>query len=317
MASGTKPARAVAIVLNWNGREVLAAALSSLLAQQQPPVHIIVVDNASTDGSPECIFRDFPQVQLIRNSSNLGYAGGCNMGIAEAAKYQPDYVLLINNDVVVERDLLEQLIQEAERDPQIGILAPAVKRMDAPELLDSAYGRIRFHHVIVDRLGESEPAGRSFVQAMDVDCVFGAVLLVRYELFSKVGDFDADFWMFLEEVEFCFRARQAGFRIRYFPRTTAYHHGGHSTLKSGINELRTYLVRRNSVLFMKKHGTCMRWCRFLPAAAASLLFVGAGSLLRWNWTALAVRWRGYRDGMLGCKGFPFKNNPGSDRNVLR
>jgi GT2 family glycosyltransferase len=304
MAGNAPQVPIVAVILNWNGREVLGATLSSVLSQRLPPRHIIVVDNASTDGSPNLMIREYPQVQLVRNTSNLGYSGGCNIGIAEAVKHQPAYILLLNNDVVLESGLLDQLVLEGEQDQRIGILAPSVRRMDKPQLLDSAFGRIRFHHVIVDRLGESAPVEGVFAIPADVDCVFGAVLLVRSEVFSQAGDFDTDFWMFLEEVEFCFRARAAGFRIRYCPGSVAFHHGGHSTLKSGINELKTYLVRRNSVLFMKKHGTFFRWCGFLAAVAMSMVFVGISCIRRGHWTPLRARWRGYRDGILGRKGYP-------------
>lgn len=304
MTAAKRQPRIVAVILNWNGQEVIQRALESLLAQDLAPDHVIVVDNDSSDESPAMVSRFFPQVQLLCSGENLGYAAGCNAGISEAAKYEPDFVLLLNNDVVLAQGLLGQLVREAQSDPRIGVLAPSVRRVDRPSLLDSAFGRIRFHHVIVDRLGESAPADREFAEAKDVDCVFGAVLLVRQEVFSRAGDFDADFWMFLEEVEFCYRARKAGFRIRYFPAAQALHHSGHSTDRSGFSHLRTYLVRRNSVLFMKKHGTFGRWCRYLAAVAASLMTVAAASLLRWEWVPLLVRWRGYRDGWLGRKGIP-------------
>jgi GT2 family glycosyltransferase len=304
MTTENRQPRIVAVILNWNGRQVLQPALESLLVQDWAPEHVIVVDNDSSDESPAMVSRIFPQVQLLCSSQNLGYAGGCNAGISEAAKYQPDFVLLLNNDVLLTQGLVGQLVREAQSDSRIGVLAPSVRRVDRPSMLDSAYGRIRFHHVIADRLGESAPADSAFAEAKDVDCVFGAVLLVRLEVFSRAGGFDEDFWMFLEEVEFCFRARKAGFRIRYFPAAQALHHSGHSTDRSGISHLRTYLVRRNSVLFMKKHGTFGRWCRFLSAVAASLMMVAVSSLLRWNWMPLLVRWRGYRDGMLGRKGIP-------------
>jgi GT2 family glycosyltransferase len=240
--------------------------------------------------------QNYPQVEILHNSQNLGFAGGCNRGIEEALLRKADYVLLLNNDAALDANTLSLMVEEAESDPHIGVVAPAVWRTDAPELLDSAYGVILFNHVIARRLGVSREKGLGYMTARDVDCVFGAVLLVRSEVFRATGLFDPEFWMFLEEVEFCYRARKAGFRIRYFPAASAHHLAGYSIRTSRIELLKIYLLRRNSVLFLRKHGTPARWCNFLVSVVLSLIFSFVTGMAQLRWEGFAARLRGYADG---------------------
>lgn len=291
--------RVVAVILNWNGERVLPEALESLYATDYPDLPLILVDNASGDQSLSEVEKRFAGLRVIRNRHNLGFAEGCNVGIVEGLDRRADYILLLNNDARLEANTLRQLVIEAESDDRMGIIAPSVWRADDPEVLDSAYGQITFNHVIVNRLGVSRRSGRGFMEPRDVDCVFGAVLLIRSRLFREVGLFDGDFWMFLEEVELCYRARQAGFRVRYYPTARALHQAGHSTQQAGARVLKTYLLRRNSVLFLKKHGTFFRWCKFSCCVGISLAVSAVLSLFRGQWAPVRARWEGYRDGILG------------------
>ncbi len=293
------PPRVLALIVNWNGAEVLEKTVRSLKESDYPQLQITVVDNASADASADEVQSRYPEVRVLRLAENRGFAGGHNAGLALALAEGFDYALLLNNDVLLEREALTRLVDCAEVGPRAAVLAPALRCADSPALLDSAWGQILYHHVIVRTLGvRQQPAGR-YRKERAVDCVFGAVLLLRCRTLPETGLLDERFWMFLEEVEFCRRVRRFGYQVRYCPAARAYHLGGHSIRRAGADRLKLYLVRRNSVLFLRRHGRPWHWAFFLLCVAlslgASLLACAAGGRLPF-WQA---RWEGYRDGFLG------------------
>lgn len=291
--------RVLAVIVNWNGRDVLPRMVASLQGQDYHELQPILVDNASSDGSCDWVAKQYPDFHIIRNKTNLGFAGGGNTGIQEALKRDADYVLLANNDVILEKDTVRQLVGEISSDPQIGLVGPSVWRADNPELLDSAYGVICFNHVIVKTLGISRANGRGFLAPKDVQCLFGSILLIRADVFGRCGLLDEAFWMFLEEVDFCYRAGQNGLRVRYFPLARVYHYGGYSIKQAHAGLFKTYLVRRNAVLFLKKHGDFIHWCKFLLWVALSLTAQFFNAVFRLRWALFRERWTGYRDGFRG------------------
>ena len=123
------------IILTWNNWEVTVACLESVIRLAYPDFEIVVVDNGSDDGTPDRIRENYPDVSLIENSRNLGFAAGCNVGLRYALQNESDYVFLLNNDTVVPPDLIDVLIAEAEALPGLGILAPMLRYGDNPEQL--------------------------------------------------------------------------------------------------------------------------------------------------------------------------------------
>jgi GT2 family glycosyltransferase len=288
--------RVLALIVNWNGAEVLEKTVRSLQESLFSHLAILVIDNASEDGSAEEVRRRHPEVEVLRLPENRGFAGGHNAGLRRAMQQDFDYALLLNNDVTLDAEALPRLVEAAEAHPEAGIIAPGVWCADPPSYLDCAWGQILYHHVIVRTLGARRVPKAAYLKERTVDCVFGSAMLLRCRILPGTGLFDERFWMFLEEVEFCRRVWKMGHHVLYLPSARAVHLGGYSIKKASAARLKIYLVRRNSILFMRRHGSVVHWGFFLVCVAASLtasLFLCA---VQGKLPLLKARWEGYRDG---------------------
>ena len=232
--------------LGWNRIDCLKDCVKSLLKINYPNYEIIVVDNASTNGSPEEVERNFDSVKLIRNKENLGYAEGNNVGIKYAIEKGADYVLLLNDDVVVEPNILRELVEVAESDPEIGIAGPRILCFEEAERLYQQYGRVNYyfnvHHKNLYEI--SKPT--------KVDVVYGTALFVKKEVIEKVGFLDTNFFLYLEEADWCRRAKKAGYKIVHVPSARVYHKVFKS-FSGRINLVVLYYNTRNELLFARKH----------------------------------------------------------------
>ena len=278
----------LAICVNWNGREVLSAALESLLAGDLVPSRIIVVDNASTDGSADCLP---PQVEVIKLAENTGYGAAINRAWerTRSAEPQPDYYLLMNNDVFVERDTLARLVNFAVGAGP-GIFGPRILMRSDPRRLDMAWGRLNWSHVLTRFEGKGAPADR-WVEPRAVELLQGSFLLIDARVAREVGSFDERFFMYHEEVDYLYRAAAKGYRSYYCPSAVITHEGTHSTRRSP--ELKLYWTRRNTVLFLRKHrATGLQWARYFATLSASLGY----NLLSLRRRRAGVIFRGARDG---------------------
>jgi GT2 family glycosyltransferase len=235
------------IIVSWNVSELLGACLSSLQLPGQDPssehsdthpldVEIIVVDNASADGTVDMVRTRFPHVRLIANNQNRGFAGGNNQGIAAA---QGRYLLLLNPDTKVLNDAVLSLVGCLDGHPDVGLVGPQLLFPDGqvqssrrrfptvPTLffestwLESvAPAGILEHYYILDRSDQA---------VLDVDWVVGAAMVVRRSVFEQVGGLDEGFFMYSEEMDWCRRIKAAGWRVVYCPRARVVHYEGKSS----------------------------------------------------------------------------------------
>jgi len=254
------------IVLNWNGRDLLPDCLSALTNLDYPHYKILLVDNASSDNSISLVRQQFPQVKVIANKENLGFSRGINVGWEQA---KADIIVLLNNDVVVRPDWLKELIASFQSDPTIGVVGCKLLFGDGQTIQHAGayltYPLAFSHH---DQYQEKD-AGQAN-ELRDVDYVTGAVLAVSRAVQDKIGLLDEAFNPFYyEEVDYCYRARAAGFRVVYAPQAVAIHHEN-SSMKQ-FNELRAAAFHKNRLLFTLKHYTAAQFCDdFLPAELARL-----------------------------------------------
>ena len=249
---GTRSPRVGIVVLNWRRPREVLACLASIEAQDYPSYETVVVDNGSANGSVAEIRRQCPSVWVIENGRNLGFAAGSNRGIDYLMRRGVDYVLLLNDDATCEPELVSRLIEYAEVDPSIGVLGPTIFYADPPgTIIWSAGG-------IVDRLGRprhlraDEPADGSLPRARDVDYVTGCALLIRRDVIETVGILDERFFAYWEEVEWCARARAAGFRIVYVPAARVWH--GLRQHDRETSRFYQYLMTRNRLLYLECTG---------------------------------------------------------------
>ncbi len=249
------------VILSWNVRNLLRQCLDSVLNHPRPTAtEIIVVDNASSDGSAEMVRAEFPQVKLIVNTINRGYTGGNNDGIATATGR---YVLILNPDTRVVGDALSTLVEYADAHPDVGVVGPQLANPDGsvqssrrrfPTLMTGLFEStwlqpLAPRRVLRDYYLQDQPDD----VPQEVDWVTGACLLVRREAIQQVGGLDEGFFMYSEELDWCRRIKQAGWKIVYLPQAQVMHYVGQSS-DQVVAQRHIYFQTSKVRYFRKHHG---------------------------------------------------------------
>jgi GT2 family glycosyltransferase len=242
-----------AVVLNWDGREMTIQCLESLSASRWGNLRPIVVDNASTDGSPAAISDRFPDVEVIVNPQNLGFAEGNNVGIRRALEIGADYVLVLNNDTLVDPQAVRRLVGAAQAHPDAGALSPLIYFADPPDLIwfagadfDPSRGRAG------RMLGYRERDDGSGREIRDTDRLTGAAMLVTREAAEETGMFDGDLFFLYEDVDWSLRMRAGGFRLYVVPEAKVWHRVA-ATQKGEYSPLSVYYGMRNQLTVSRRH----------------------------------------------------------------
>ncbi len=240
----------VTIVLNNNRRDDTLACLTSLRQGIYKNQSIIVLDNASQDGSVEAIRASFPEVQLIELTENRGYAGNNNVGLRATATQQSDWIFVLNDDTIVDSDCLARMVELGESNQKIGMIGPMVYHFSEPEVIQSAGGSLD-HHWESRHIGQHEPDQGQFGEPRPVDWVSGCAILVRRAVIDQIGVLDEQFFCYWEEVDWCLRAHQAGWLIMQVPQAKLWHKGVQRDYRP--KPYVTYYVTRNQFLLLTKH----------------------------------------------------------------
>jgi len=267
------------VVLNWNGWRDTAACVSSLAQMRYVNNQVIVVDNGSENDSACQLKSEFPSLQLIETGQNLGFAAGCNIGIQRAIEQSADFVWLLNNDTIVDPEALQRLVHEAQGDRRIAAVGSAIYFMEEPQQLQAwGGGHVNFW------LGRS----RHFLAPVPdeaVDFITGASMLVSRAALGSVGLLDEQFFMYWEDADFCFRLRNAKWKLAVAGDSKVWHKGSASVGKNSVN-LDTYF-NASAARFFRKHATAP----FIP------LWTGGGlrlakRLLNGDWQRIRAVWAG-------------------------
>jgi len=242
------------IVLSWNTKDLLRQCLKSLnskLKTQNSKIEVIVVDNGSTDDSVSMVKKEFPQVKLIENLRNLGFAKGNNIGIKVA---KGEYIMLLNSDTIVKPGALEKLTRFLDKNQEFAIAGPRLLNQD--ETSQPNCGRfpgllVSFVMLFKEHLGGSDFVRCSPKESKKVDWLMGSAFVARSEVFEKVGGLDEKLFMYMEEVEWFYRAKKAAFKA-YFLKEAEIIHLGRGSSKSGKREpiLNIY---RGLIYYYRKH----------------------------------------------------------------
>lgn len=304
--------RIYAIVVNWNGGELNLACIASLLDQGKALEGIVFVDNASTDGSLEAVRRAHPDVIVLPQDRNLGYGEGNNLGMAEALARGADAVFLANNDLTLESGALTRLASVLVANPDLGIVGPRVLEGADPTTLWAAGGAITWRRNLSTLLGQGRRDGVEWRGSRDVDYVPGCALLMRREVLERVGDFDAEFFAYSEDVDLCLRARRAGFGVRCVGEVSATHASSAST-GGGYNPRRKYMMGVNSIWFLRKHGGPAQWLSFLVFDVLTLPLVWLANLPRGRGKAVRAKALGIWHGLRGRRVDPERLEAGASR----
>lgn len=249
------------IIVNWNTLELLRACLASMRDYvEHPECEIIVVDNASRDGSPDMVESEFPAVRLLRMTDNLGFSRGNNAGIRQA---HGQYILLLNSDTEVRGDALWKMCDRMDEDVRIGALGARLLNPDDTVQLSCrsfpSYRTALFNRKsLLTRLFPNNRysqqylmSGSSHTDTAEVDWVIGACLMTRRETLVDVGLLDEEFFMYAEDVDWCYRMQQAGWKVVYFPEAEVMHHYEKSAGKAPFRM--SFERHRSMWRFYKKH----------------------------------------------------------------
>jgi GT2 family glycosyltransferase len=258
-----------------------------------------LVDNASRAPAIEEARRRHPEVRTIANAANLGYAGGNNVGIAAALAAGADWVLVLNNDARLRPDTLDELLAVAERDPRVAAVGAKVLRLEDPSRLWMAWGEVTYRQSLVRLVGEDAPDGPEFGAQRDVDWVSGCAILLARPALEEIGAFDEEFFAYHEEVDWCARARERGWRVVYAPRAVVEHRGQASSGGASYVSRRQYLTARNMVRFVRRHGSRAERLKFALFVAATLPASFLRRLLRGEQEGVALKVRGFADALRG------------------
>jgi GT2 family glycosyltransferase len=226
-----------AVVINRNTKDLLRDCLESLGSQEYGGgITTWVVDNGSTDGSAAMVVSGFPRAQLVRNDRNVGYAAACNQGIRYSSE---PVVLIMNSDTVLSPDTIRVLVEHMEANPAAGIVAPRLLNTDGSiQFSCRAFPSITaaFMHAFLGLFRGDNPYSAGY-KKMDwghdaectVDWVSGAFMALRRDALDRMGGFDEGYFMYVEDVDLCWRAREDGWTVDYLPRGDVYHHIGMSS----------------------------------------------------------------------------------------
>jgi len=239
--------KASVVVLNWNGKPLLSACLDSLRNQSWEDFEIIVVDNGSVDGSVEFLEEHFPEVRIVRLSHNLGFCKGNNIGIKQA---KGEYIVLLNNDAVVDTYWLEELVKALDEHPEVGFCASKMVLYDTPYLVDSA-GDAYSIAGSARKIGHLDLALKEKYRRPRF--VFGAcagAAIYRRSMLEDIGLFDEDFFIVQEDVDLSFRAQLKGYKCLYVPTALVYHRLS-ATLKTYSTEYVYYGHRNLEFVYFK------------------------------------------------------------------
>jgi len=287
------------VILNWNGRADTTECLESLQRTTYPEYKVIVVDNGSSGNDVNILREQFGSyIHIIENDKNYGFAEGNNIGIRYAVQnFSPDYLLLLNNDAVVNPDCVTELVQVAESDPKLGIAGPKIRFYDAPQRSEYAGGLIRWWSGAAVKMGFGQLDKGQFDQTKEVDWVIGCALLIKRELIERIGLLYPVYFMNWEEVDWCARCKKEGYRVVYVPKAVLWHKGGRSSQRvSGMN---IYYMTRNRFLFMRRNATRLQFVSFLAWFFLRDVLVTTASLyLQYRDTKSVVTFfKGTRDGI--------------------
>lgn len=262
------------VILNWKRPDLTLACLESVAALDYPRecLHVIVVDNASGDNSVALIRESFPQVSILSNAENLGFAGGNNVGIDFSMEQGADYILLLNNDTAVAPDLIARLVAVGESDSAIGIVTPTILYYDDPERIWCAGAAIDWRMGTTQHLRSGLWFDIACGDVEDVDFANGCAICVKRSAIEQCGNMDSRFFLYFEETDWCVRIRQAGFRCVLVPCAKVWHKVSSSVKDSSA--LQVYYMTRNRLLFLEKSLPIWRaWRSILSAISQELLFI--------------------------------------------
>jgi GT2 family glycosyltransferase len=248
------------VVVSWNGLQDTLTCLTALRRLEHAERCVVLVDNGSLDGTVDVVQRYFPEVKVIANAANLGYVRANNQGIAWGLDRGADWILLLNNDVVVTPGALTEMLRVGESVPEVGIVGPVMQRTLRPDILDLGGDlHLAWGGVSLRRYTDAQRE-RDW---LPVDYVWGCTLMARREVLERIGGLDPVYVAYFEDGDLCLRARRLGYRTVAALRARVMHQVGRSGEKRFLWQ--TAYRMRNHVLFFARYARPWHWPTLIPS----------------------------------------------------
>lgn len=267
------------IVLNYNGKDFIPGCLESLRRQSFRPYEVVVVDNASADGSAELVKRRFPWARLVRNSRNLGFATGNNIGVRAA---RGKYVVLLNYDTVADRNFIKELVAAIERDSSVAAAQAKILLFEKEQRLINTSGTV-VHYLGFGWCGDYRARDRGQLTEKEIAAPSGAAVMFKKDIYERVGGLDDDFFLYHEDTDIAWRLRLRGYKTVLAPKAVVRH-----KYSFGRTATKFYFVERNRLVMLLKNYSTRTLLVLLPALLLVELAIFAYSVMDW-WFVLKLR----------------------------
>lgn len=285
------------VILAWNQLQETLACLDSLSQTRYPNVHFLLVDNGSTDGTAKVVARDYPEVYVLRVKKNVGIAGGYNLGMEYALEHGAEYVMVMNNDTIVDPDMINHLVRAFEIYPSAGITIPKIYNYyGKPNRLWCVGAkwhrfppRVKFAHA-------DAPDGPQFNNIRSLEFAPSCCLLISREALKEIGLFDPNYYFYYDDWDFSARFRALGYKILFIPEAHLWHKVSASTMTSDKPGKWWFIMGQSSVRFFLRHksplvlGTHTIWFIFRESVKlkfnrvfAYIFGVVGGLANHWGW----------------------------------
>ncbi|MHB8735600.1 MAG: glycosyltransferase family 2 protein [Terriglobales bacterium] len=301
--AGPSP-RVAAILLNWNNGRFTIPCIESLLADAYPSLEIWVVDNGSQDDSPDQIEIRFPEVHVIRNRINVGFAEGNNVGMRAALEQGADYLLVLNNDTIVSPGMIAELVAVLQEHGNRAIASPKMFWQEPADRLWYGGSRANLWLGLFRHVNWGKPDPGDCERSREAAFATGCCILLPREVVAEVGMFDPEFFLYWEDADLSLRCRRAGYRVLYVPGASLWHVGSGTMGADSTPQRRDdralrqhYLYTRNNIWAMRRNAPRLPKHVFLVLLPARVVWRLLPLLAAGNWKAMAAQWKGTRDGL--------------------
>lgn len=244
------------IILNYNSINDTIGCIKSLKNIDYSNYEIVVVDNSETIEYYNLLKDKFNEYKIIRANENLGYANGNNIGIKYALDNGADYICVLNNDVVVQRDFLSKIVKVLDENQDVGIAGPCICEYNDRSKVQCAGANISLYTGLTKRIGKGTLYDSNNKEATVVDFLGGACFICKREIFDKIGLIPENYFLFFEETEFCIKAQKLGYKLLCIYESKVYHKGSSTISKFG--GLSYYFLNRNRVVFIKRNSNIIQ-----------------------------------------------------------
>jgi len=251
------------IVVTYNNKRFIEGCLQSLMSTDYPNFEVIVVENASTDGSTELIrklAKSYSHIKIIRNQENLGHAEGSNIG-AKMANCK--YIAFVDSDTSFDAYWLKEAVKTMEKDPIVGAVQSKLRFMHNPKRVENIGGILNYYGVEVNPpQGFSEESLRDYVEPKEVFYAKSAAMIVKKKAFEEAGKFDPNYFVYFDDADLCWRIRLRGYSILFVGSSIVYHEGG-GTMRGRLSLLGTFHMCKNHIMTLLKNYQSINLLKYL------------------------------------------------------